>query len=90
MPKETQLEWLSKDSNLDTSKAEDFNHILFAYTKNKIRIIGGRLHIQNNQQLKYQKLELNLRCDRSLKKNEKFKHYAIEDNHFLDPKDPST
>lgn len=28
---------------------------------------------------------MNLRCDRSRKKNEKFKHYAIENNHFQDP-----
>lgn len=37
------IKWLSKDSNPGTSKADDFNHILFAYTKNKIKVIGRQI-----------------------------------------------
>ena len=37
------IKWLSKDSNPGTLKAGDFNHIIFAYTKNKIRVIGRQI-----------------------------------------------
>lgn len=51
-PQRNTIKWLSKDSNPDTSKAEDFNHILFAYNKNKIRIIGRQITYMKQSAIK--------------------------------------